>query len=656
MSQSPQPGTAAAPPPAQARPGPPGWYEIMLPDGTTRWIEDASDVDVQARRQAEAAQRASPAPAADLDGRIKMPYEELQIIITMAATNKSILKGPKEWPVWSAVNKGLFRSLGPDVNIENVDQKFNDATLAKLMYLLTQKIDPELQDGISHLTTPSTLFQHLEQRYGRERRGIDATRAYLHFQWTQDNVEDFIDAYTKVIREYELNISKINGKNKIYHLLCVVGEKRGSAIVADLENRWRLNWDNVREDTVFGYMIDFFKVAYSTPTPRGFVLAFSSPSNLRTSSRNGFRFTTAWPFTAHQNVQAKLGYGGTSTVWLARDLNKERLFRALKVHTRDAPYHHELSVYEHLKKPIQQEIDDKDSHPGRDHVRHIEDCFFKLDGPHGQHAVFVMVPLGISLAGMQARLNPGVFELMLVTQALGQALLGLALLHSADVIHTDLHADNLLIALTDESILSILEESETTKPSPRKQVGDTTIHVSQYILGGAGALTICDLGQARIGRVCTGEAMPTPYRAPEVILNMPWGTSVDMWSVGMLAWTLLEPKSLFHVFDTTSPELNDAHHLAAMTALLGPPPKEFRDRSKESIKYWDEQGNWQGPVPLPPKTPLADLVTTLEGEQKTLFVDFLECVLTWLPEERLTADQTYFHPWLRFDENGVEES
>ena len=107
----------------------------------------------------------------------------------------------------------------------------------------------------------------------------------------------------------------------------------------------------------------------------------------------------------------------------------------------------------------------------------------------------------------------------------------------------------------------------------------------------------------------------------------------------------------------SSPELNDAHHLAAMTALLGPPPKEFRDRSKESIKYWDEQGNWQGPVPLPPKTQLVDLVTTLEGEQKALFIDFLECFLTWLPEERLTADQTYFHSWLRgYDENGGEES
>ncbi|KAL1852453.1 hypothetical protein VTK73DRAFT_9214 [Phialemonium thermophilum] len=359
----------------------------------------------------------------------------------------------------------------------------------------------------------------------------------------------------------------------------------------------------------------------------------------------------------HYQVVAKLGYGSTSTVWLARDLNKERLYRALKVHICSAAYQHELSVYEHLKKPVRQEIDDEDSHPGRDHVRQLED-FFLLDGPHGRHAVFVMVPLGMSLATMQTRQRTGVFPPILVTQAISQALLGLALLHSADVVHTDLHADNLLIALTDESVLSTIEESEMAKPSPRKQVGDTTIHVSHYVLGGAGALTIGDLGQARIGRVHTGRAMPIPYRAPEVILDMPWGTPVDMWSAGLLVWTLLEPKRLFPASDTdSSPELRDAHQLAAMTATLGPPPKEFRDRSKKCAKYWDEQGSWQGPVPLPPTTRLADLVTTLEGEQKALFVDFLECCLAWLPEERLTADQTYFHSWLRgYDENGGEGS
>jgi len=58
------------------------------------------------------------------------------------------------------------------------------------------------------------------------------------------------------------------------------------------------------------------------------------------------------------------------------------------------------------------------------------------------------------------------------------------------------------------------------------------------MLGGAGPLTICDLGQARIGNEHSGKAMPVPYRAPEVILNMTWRNAVDIWSVGLLVGNL----------------------------------------------------------------------------------------------------------------------
>lgn len=104
--------------------------------------------------------------------------------------------------------------------------------------------------------------------------------------------------------------------------------------------------------------------------------------------------------------------------------------------------------------------------------------------------------------------------------------------------------------------------------------------------------------------------MPIQYRAPEIILDMSWGHSVDMWSVGLLvwlppsilylsdinasrvyqAWDLLEPESLFHLYDANDPARNDAHHLANMTALLGSPPLEFLERSSKSREYWDENG------------------------------------------------------------------
>lgn len=79
-----------------------------------------------------------------------------------------------------------------------------------------------------------------------------------------------------------------------------------------------------------------------------------------------------------------------------------------------------------------------------------------------------------------------------------------------------------------------MEENEIQKPSPRKIIGDSVIQVSKYMMGGHGPLILSDLGQARIGSEQRGNAMPVPYRAPEVILNMPWGHSVDAWSAGLL--------------------------------------------------------------------------------------------------------------------------
>ncbi|KAM0740607.1 hypothetical protein ACQRIT_005791 [Beauveria bassiana] len=184
----------------------------------------------------------------------------------------------------------------------------------------------------------------------------------------------------------------------------------------------------------------------------------------------------------------------------------------------------------------------------------------------------------------------GFFPRETVAGAMGQVFLGMNLLLEADIIHTDLHADNLLIALTDESILSRVEQNEIDTPIARKQLGERFIYGSQYVLGGAGPLVISDFGQARIGAEHHGNAMPVPYRAPEVILGMQWGPEVDRWSAGLLAWDLLEKEKLFEVYDSESQEHNNACHLAAMTALMGPPPRVFLERSPATRKYWDDDG------------------------------------------------------------------
>ncbi|EFY91659.1 protein kinase-like protein [Metarhizium acridum CQMa 102] len=285
----------------------------------------------------------------------------------------------------------------------------------------------------------------------------------------------------------------------------------------------------------------------------------------------------------HYQVVAKLGYGTTSTVWLSRNLRNQEYW-VLKVHINTLKYNHESIVYQYLANHTE-------DHPGRKHVREFHESF-SLKGPNGDHEVFIMAPLGMSLRSLQEIQIGGVFHEQLVIGALAQVFLALDFLHEAGVIHTDVHSDNLLIGIVDKSVFATVEENEIQKPSPRKVIGDTVIQVSQYMLGGKGPLILCDLGQARIGTEQRGNAMPVPYRAPEVILNLPWGSSVDAWSTGLLAWDLLKGESLFKVYDHESRELNDAHHLAAITALIGPPPPELLLKSEESRKYWHEDGGY----------------------------------------------------------------
>ncbi|KAI1421743.1 kinase-like protein [Xylaria sp. FL1777] len=342
----------------------------------------------------------------------------------------------------------------------------------------------------------------------------------------------------------------------------------------------------------------------------------------------------------HYQVVAKLGFGTTSTVWLARDL-RDQQFWAVKVHINTLKHNQELEIYRHLANtPCAVEFV-----KAKENIRQLTESF-KLKGPHGDHDVFVMTPLALSLSHFLGLRQGQPFHSDFVKRALSQVLYGLIYLHDMNVVHTDLHLDNLLIALTDNSIMAEMEEVELYRPSPRKQSDDRTIYTSQMMMGGRGPLTICDLGHARIGEKHRGFAMPAQYRAPEVILDMEWGNPIDLWSVGLIAWDLLEKEPLFRVYDNESQEQNDAHHLAAMTALLGPPPPEFLTRSEKTAKFWSEDGQWKGPVPLPETASFESRASSLTGEEKELFVSLMDCLVYWLPEERGNAMQMFFHPFI----------
>ncbi|TLS29248.1 hypothetical protein PpBr36_00028 [Pyricularia pennisetigena] len=340
-------------------------------------------------------------------------------------------------------------------------------------------------------------------------------------------------------------------------------------------------------------------------------------------------------------VVSKFGYGSTSTIWLCKDLAEHR-YVVLKVFIRQGRMesNRELECFRHFQKFVNHKAD----HGGHERVRFPEEHFTIQSSDSSTHDVLVLRPLGLSVRALQTYTPAGVFpelNAVLLTQSTVTAL---------DYLR-NVHSGNLHLTLTDENVLEQCEQDELVTPSPRKVAKEgVVIHATRHIINGESPLVLCDLSSARI---CPNHdlqrglpLMPEHYRPPEVILNMPWGYSVDMWCFGITIWRMLNNKGLFGHYVGT--DLDEARHLSLMVGLLGPPPLEFLKRSEKSLKFWDESGSWRGPIALPPPTYTLEAICpkSLDGESKVLFLDFIRKILHWDPDERLCPATAWYHPWV----------
>lgn len=105
------------------------------------------------------------------------------------------------------------------------------------------------------------------------------------------------------------------------------------------------------------------------------------------------------------------------------------------------------------------------------------------------------------------------------------------------ILLSDIHTKNILLGVDDESVLEDFEEAERKFPSPCKIGDDRVIHTSRQLSvhGSKGRPVLCDFGETRIGEHDHNDVIqPYQYRAPEVILEMPWNNKVDIWNVGVM--------------------------------------------------------------------------------------------------------------------------
>jgi dual specificity tyrosine-phosphorylation-regulated kinase 2/3/4 len=189
----------------------------------------------------------------------------------------------------------------------------------------------------------------------------------------------------------------------------------------------------------------------------------------------------------------------------------------------------------------------------------------------------------------------------LVRRIATQLLMAMKTAHSADIIHCDLKPDNILLKHEKKSSIKVIDFGSACQEGNK---------VFEYV-------------QSRY------------YRAPEIVIEAPYGKMIDIWSIGCIIVEILTGSPLF-------PGDSELELFKKHVEVLGMPPKDFASKGKRSKYYINSNGRLKAHV-LPGSKKLSEI---LIGFDDTV-INFVENCLKWVPEERITAESGLSHTWIK---------
>ncbi|KAJ1953027.1 serine/threonine protein kinase, CMGC, dual-specificity [Dipsacomyces acuminosporus] len=245
-----------------------------------------------------------------------------------------------------------------------------------------------------------------------------------------------------------------------------------------------------------------------------------------------------------------------------------------------------------------------------------------------------------------------------------QMLQSLQLMARHRIIHADLKPENILLANSPPMPSRRTAPPGAGGPPPHPL---NNPQLSMDIQRGAYAIKVIDLGSScfETERVYT-YIQSRFYRAPEVILGLPYGTGIDMWSLGCIAAELLTGYPLF-------PGENEREQLSCIVEVLGPPPPYILERAPRCADFAEPAPYGVAPIPTgnmmllpngacvvggvvikpytnskgkrrrPGSRPLAQVLARARDPR---LVDFVMRTLAWDPAMRMSPDEALHHPWI----------
>ncbi|CAH8875551.1 unnamed protein product [Trichobilharzia szidati] len=202
-----------------------------------------------------------------------------------------------------------------------------------------------------------------------------------------------------------------------------------------------------------------------------------------------------------------------------------------------------------------------------------------------------------------------------------------AFLHRIKLTHTDLKPENILFV--DGSYDEVFDNHR----------GKTVRRIRHPYI------KIIDFGSATFDNDHHSTTIQTRhYRAPEVVMELGWNRSADVWSVGCILYELVTGRCLFMTHD-------NLEHLAMMERVLGTLPKCMTKASRRRRYFRHGRLDWS-PTSSESRyvrralKPLGDYWFSSFDRYKRLAFDLVKEMLMYIPTERITCSKALEHPFI----------
>ncbi|KAK2855648.1 hypothetical protein FQN49_004982 [Arthroderma sp. PD_2] len=365
-------------------------------------------------------------------------------------------------------------------------------------------------------------------------------------------------------------------------------------------------------------------------------------------------------------VTHKLGYGGYSTTWLARD-KQNAAYIAVKISTADAPPH-EVEILDSLKS--------QSNHLGRIMIPLVQDQF-ELEGPNGRHRCYVTSPARCSVDAAQ---SSTCFSVETARVLVTQLIIAVAYMHTRGFVHGDIHLGNVLLRLpssfdqlsTDQLYEKFGEpcKEEIVRFDGEAPPPNVPIHGimpawlgkrAKLIPPSEGYLLLSDFGetfspatQQRLGSECH---TPIIFRSPEAVFEpeRPVSFPSDIWGLACATWSILGLRSLFDgVLATQDYITSQQIDILGISSF----PSEWWSKWDARNERFDELGHpKEGRRSVRPsleclfQEDIQDLrrekqMDEFDKEEAAAILVMLRSMLVFRPDRRVTAESLMVSEWM----------